>query len=231
MTVQRFPAIVFDFDGTLVDSAADLRTALNRTLAEAGLEPVAGDAVRRMIGDGAAKLVERGFAARAMPLAAPELERWTRRFLEIYEPISADQTAPYPGVVATLEMLAARGHRLGLCTNKPERATRLMLQRLGLDRLLGAVVGGDTLAVRKPRPEPLLAALAGLGIAAASAVMVGDNEHDVATAHAAGVPIVVVAYGYSRTPLDELGADARIAAFAELPSALDALALSRRAEA
>ncbi|MGE0715297.1 MAG: phosphoglycolate phosphatase [Alphaproteobacteria bacterium] len=231
MTVNRFPAIVFDFDGTLVDSAADLRAALNGTLAEASLEPVAIDAVRRMIGDGAAKLVERGFAARGRPLDADALARWTARFLAIYEPISADRTQPYDGVVETLELLASRGHRLGLCTNKPERATRLMLARLGLDRFLSAVVGGDTLAVRKPRPEPLLAALAGLGTAPAGAIMVGDNEHDVATAHGAGVPIVVVSYGYSRTPLDELGADARIDAFAELPVALDRLAVSRPAAA
>lgn len=224
MTLERFPAIVFDFDGTLVDSAADLRRALNILLDGAGLPALPLDAVRRMIGDGVPKLVERGFAAYGRLLDAEALAAATRRFLEIYEPISADNTELYPGVLATLEALAGRGHRLGLCTNKPERATRLILASLGLDRLLSAVVGGDTLPVKKPRPEPLLAALKGLGHPPGRALMVGDNEHDVATARAAGVAVVAVSYGYARVPLDELDADATIDAFAELPAALERLA-------
>lgn len=224
MTLARFPAIVFDFDGTLVDSAADLRVALNTLLGEAGLACQPLDSVRRMIGDGAAKLVERGFAAGGRLLDAKALAVEVKRFLEIYEPISADHTQPYPGVMATLEALAASGHRLGLCTNKPERATRLMLASLGLDRLLTVVVGGDTLPVKKPRPEPLLAVLEGLGFPPDQALMVGDNEHDVATARAAGVPVVAVSYGYARVPLAELSADATIDEFAALPTAMAALA-------
>ncbi len=224
MTLERFPAIVFDFDGTLVDSAADLRVTLNILLGEAGLAPQPLDAVRRMIGDGVPKLVERGFAAAGRPLDGDALATQGRRFLEIYEPISADHTETYPGVLATLEELAARGHRLGLCTNKPERATRLMLASLGLDRLLTSVVGGDTLPVKKPRPEPLLAVLAGLGFPADRGLMVGDNEHDVATAKAAGVPVVAVSYGYARVPLAELHADATIDEFRELPAAIARLA-------
>ncbi|BBK31104.1 phosphoglycolate phosphatase [Stella humosa] len=220
MTPERFPAIIFDFDGTLVDSAADLRTALNRLLAEQGLEPRPLDAVRRMIGDGALKLVERGFAAAGRPVEGDTLARHGKRFLEIYEPISADSTETYPGVMATLEGLAAAGHKLGLCTNKPERATRLMLASLGLDRLLTSVVGGDSLPVKKPDPAPLLAAIAGLGLTPAQALMVGDNEHDVATAKAAGVPVVAVSYGYARVPLAELHADAIIDDFADLPTAI-----------
>ncbi|BBK41262.1 phosphoglycolate phosphatase [Allostella vacuolata] len=224
MTLERFPAIIFDFDGTLVDSAADLRTALNMLLAEARLPAQPIEAVRRMIGDGALKLVERGFAAAGRPVAGDALARQGQRFLELYEPISADSTQPYPGVVETLERLAAAGHRLGLCTNKPERATRLMLETLRLDRLLTSVVGGDTLPVRKPDPAPLLAAIAGLGLAPAQALMVGDNEHDVATAKAAGVPVVAVSYGYARVPLAELHADATIDAFDELPAAIARIA-------
>ncbi|WP_374449512.1 phosphoglycolate phosphatase [Stella sp.] len=224
MTPRRFPAIVFDFDGTLVDSADDLRTALNRLLAEAGLPPHPIAAVRRMIGDGVAKLVERGFAAAGRPVAADELAAQTRHFLAIYEPISADSTRPYPGVPETLAALVGAGHRLGLCTNKPERASRLMLARLGLDRFLSSVVGGDTLPVKKPDPAPLLAAIAGLGLSPSAALMVGDNEHDVATARAAGVPVVAVSWGYSRVPLAELHADATIDDFAELPAAIARLA-------
>ena len=220
MTPLRFPAIVFDFDGTLVDSADDLRTALNRLLAEENLPPHPIAAVRRMIDDGAMKLLERGFPGAGRVVAGDELQTLTRRFLAIYEPISADSTRPYPGVVDTLERLAAAGHRLGLCTNKPERASRLMLASLGLDRFLTSVVGGDTLPVKKPDPAPLLAAIAGLGLPPSAALMVGDNEHDIATAKAAGVPVVAVSWGYARVPLAELDADATIDDFADLPAAI-----------
>ena len=224
MTSRRFPAIVFDFDGTLVDSAPDLHAALNQLLTESGRIGVSLAQVRQFIGDGAAKLVERGLEASGAPLSGSALAERVIRFLAIYEPMSADRTLPYPGVVETLGRLADAGHRMGLCTNKPERATRLMLAALKLDRFLTAVVGGDTLAVKKPRPEPLRSVLDQLGVAPDQAIMVGDNEHDVATAHAAGVKVIVVAYGYARVPLAELRVDGRIEAFADLPAALADLA-------
>ncbi len=211
-------ALVFDLDGTLVDSAADLQAALNETLHEIGAPPLPLAAVRGMIGDGAAALVQRGLAARG--IAQGLLPEHLARFLAIYEADPAARTRTYPGVRETLAALQADGRRLAICTNKPQAATLAVLRALDLESFFAAIVGGDLLSARKPDPRHVLGAVARLGASPAVAAMIGDNEHDVAAAKAADLPIILVRYGYARVPLEQLAADRTIDAFADLPRAL-----------
>lgn len=213
-------AVVFDFDGTLIDSAPDLGLAVSAVLAEHGRRPVTSAEVRAMVGDGAAKLVQRAFAATGPALDSEAVPPVLGRFLEVYERLPVDPACLYPGVVETLESLAGRGIRLGLCTNKPERITRDLLNRLHLAPFFGAVAGGDTLPVRKPDGRPVAWVVERLGAATSTAVMVGDNANDVQAARAAGVPVIVVSYGYPRMPVAELGADAVIDQFDQLLAAI-----------
>ena len=215
----RLKAILFDLDGTLVDSAGDLRDALNALLAEEGLAPLDLQAVKGMVGDGVAKLVERGLTARGAGL--DRLPARVARFMELYEPNAARLTRPYPLVAETLESLRQRGLRLAVVTNKPHAATMRILEALDLARFFDAVVGGDTLSRRKPDPAPLLHAMRALDAAPAETLMVGDNHHDVAAARAAGVPVAVVAYGYGGRPAAELGADRVLDSFAALRRLVD----------
>ena len=211
-------ALVFDLDGTLVDSLDDLAAALAATLAEIGAPALPRDSVRGMIGDGTRALVARALAASNLP--ASLLDELYARFLAHYEAAPAVLTRPYPGVIETLRAFREEGRRLAVCTNKPQRATLAVLRGTGLDGFFVAVIGGDVLAVRKPDPAHLLAALDGVGATPLDAIMVGDNEHDVAMAKAAGVPVVLVRYGYHRVPLATLAADIQLDAFAELPRAV-----------
>jgi phosphoglycolate phosphatase len=214
-------AVLFDLDGTLVDSAEDLREALNEVLAEEGLRPLAAGEVTAMIGDGVLKLLERGLAR-----TGGEIERaglLLPRFLALYTPRASRKTRPYPGVVETLGSLRTAGIRIAVVTNKPEAATAEILRVLGLARFVDAVVGGDTLPHRKPHPAPLVEALRRVGVGASAAVMVGDNRHDVEAARAAGLKTVLVSYGYAHGPPRELGADTVIDRFADLPAALERL--------
>ena len=207
-------AIIFDLDGTLVDSARDLQDATNVLLSEEGLRPISLDEVKSMIGDGAAKLVERAVAATGGDgTRLPEL---IARFLKIYEGNASRYTQAYPGVPDTLKGLHGLGLALAVVTNKPYAATMEILEALGLSGYFGAVVGGDTLPERKPHPAPLLLALERLGVAPGAALMVGDNYHDVQAARAAGVRAFAVTYGYSHKPHAELGADRLIDAMPEL---------------
>lgn len=207
-------AIVFDLDGTLVDSARDLMNATNALLAEEGLRQVSLGEVKSMIGDGAAKLVERALTATGGDLA--RLPECVARFLAIYEAHASRHTQAYPGVPQTLERLRRLGLSLAVVTNKPFAATLDILDALELRAFFDAVIGGDTLPERKPHPAPILAALEQLGVAPEAALMVGDNYHDVQAAHAAGLRAFAVTYGYSHKPHAELGADGLIDAMPEL---------------
>ena len=220
-----FKAVVFDFDGTLVDSVGSIATALNQLLAEEGHPAVPNDAVATMVGDGAIKLIERGFAASGDPIGSDAASRLMPRYepMLVANPPGAESV--YPGVRATLEALHRVGVRLGVCTNKPERPARVALDAVGLADLIDVVIGGDTTPVRKPAAEPLLTALDALGATPADSAMVGDNANDVAAARAAGLPVIVVSYGYPRGPSADLGADLVIDDFAELPRALHRLRL------
>lgn len=211
-------ALVFDLDGTLVDSIPDLEAALNETLREVGAPALPRAAVRFMVGDGTTALVSRALAASGLPetLLADRLAR----FLVLYEAAPVARSRIYPGVVETLAALRRDGRRLAICTNKPQRATLAVLRSLALDGFFAAIIGGDVLSAKKPDPRHLLGAVAALGAATGEAVMIGDNEHDVAAANAAGIPIILVRYGYARVPLSTLPVEIQIDDFAALPDAL-----------
>ena len=214
-------AVAFDLDGTLVDSVADLTHAANLLLTELGRPPVDLPAVRSFVGDGAPKLVERVLAATGGVPAEEEADRCLARFLTIYEADPSAHSQLYPGVADTLDALAAAGLRLGVCTNKPMAATLRLLDDLGIAGRFAAVVGGDSYPTRKPSPEPVLGLLDRLGVQPNEAVFVGDNEHDVAAARAAGVArVLLVPYGYARVPLDTLPHDGILDGFDDLAKRL-----------
>jgi phosphoglycolate phosphatase len=212
--MTQLKAVLFDLDGTLVDSARDLREAVNVLLVEEGRRNLSLDEVKSMIGDGAAKLVER--AVLATGGEGPGLPGLVTRFLDIYEAHATGYTQAYPGARETLEGLKRAGLRMAVVTNKPHEPTLAILTALSLDGFFDAVVGGDTLPERKPHPAPILRALALLGTEPSEALMVGDNYHDVQAARAAGVKAFAVTYGYSHKPHGELGADRLIDALPEL---------------
>jgi phosphoglycolate phosphatase len=218
-------AVVFDLDGTLVDTAPDLHAHLNELLAALGRGPVALASVRPMIGDGARAFIQRALTATGGPPNDVTLDELAARFIARYTEEPLRGGAVFPGAVETLEALAARGVGLGVCTNKPQRPTERLLELLGVARHFGAVIGGDALPVRKPDGGHLRAVLERLGVPEPwAAVMVGDSRNDVLTARALGVPSVVVTFGYTTVPARELGADLVIDRFDELLPALARLA-------
>jgi phosphoglycolate phosphatase len=212
-------AILFDLDGTLVDTAPDLHAALNVALAALGRPGVTSASVRNMIGDGAQRMVELGLAATGGSTAS-ELQTGVAHCLGHYEANISRLSRPFPGVVEALAELRLRGCRLAVCTNKRARFSERLLDDLGLLASFDAVVGGDSLPVRKPDPGHILGTLGKLGAKPAQAVMVGDSANDVNAARAAAVPVIVVSFGYTAVPPRELGADALIDHFDELPAAL-----------
>ena len=209
--------IVFDLDGTLIDSAPDIQCIANALLAREARAPLTLDEARNFIGNGAAVFVQRMRAARDLPDEAQA--RLLADFVARYED-AVDLTRPYPGVVAALETLAAGGHALGVCTNKPVRPTHAVLAHLRLDRFFGTVWGGDSLPVSKPDPAPLEAALDALGDddGTAGAIYVGDSEVDAETARRARVPFLLFTEGYRKSPVDQLPHAASFGHFDAVPA-------------
>jgi phosphoglycolate phosphatase len=198
---QPVRAILFDLDGTLLDTAPDMVGALNALLREHGRAPLAYETVRAVVSHGAARIVKAGFPD-AGPADASGLQR---RFVEIYRNALSVGTQLFPGMAEVLGSLAARHLKSGIVTNKPAWLTEPLLDQLQLRSRFDCVVSGDTLAERKPHPLPLLHAAALAGVAAADCVYVGDAERDVQAAHAAGMRALVADYGYL-----ESGEDSRI---------------------
>lgn len=219
----RLPnAIVWDLDGTLIDSAPDICRALNSVLADAGLETQQEQAVRTMIGNGVPKLVERGFEAVGRPLSASELDVMVGQFMAHYSANPTAHTRMYPGVAETLEKLAAAGVKQGLCTNKPEAVTRSILHQLNIDQYFSAVVGGDTTDARKPDPKPLQVCIDAMGATVGGTIMIGDSAVDAGSARALRVPIGLVAHGYRHTDLADIDADFLVEDIASVPEILTA---------
>ena len=213
-------AVVFDLDGTLVDTAPGMTVLLNALLAGEGRPTLPVEQVRRFIGDGIVRLVERAFAATGAALPAAAAAGFGARLTAALAAAPPGPGDLYPGVAEGVARLAGAGWRLGICTNKPAEAAERALAATGLDTAIGVLVGGGSLPQRKPDPAPLLAAVQQLGAAADAAVYVGDSEVDGATAAAAGVPLVLVTYGYLRGPVDSVPACWRIDRFAELEAVL-----------
>lgn len=211
--------IIFDLDGTLVDSVADIRTAVNLVLADAGHEGLSLSQVRSFIGEGAQMLIRQVIGAVGADEAL--LGQWHRAFLRHYECVMLDDTRPYPGVVEALTVLMDKGARLAVCTNKPEEPARQILAATGLAPFFEAVVGGDTLPTRKPSPEPVQHAMALLG--AGEAVFVGDSEIDAGAAQAAGLPFFLFTEGYRKTPVEQLKHQAVFDHFSQLPERIGEL--------
>ena len=209
-------AILFDLDGTLVDSLPDLAWAINQLLAELGRKPATLADVRTWVGDGVSVLVERCLDATGGPTERP-LADAVKCYLGYYRAHAAVDTRAFPGVLKTLAALRAAGHPLGVCTNKPTDLSVLLLDALGMSDFFMAVVGGDGAPERKPHPGHLLATLDAMGAGDRKALMVGDSLNDVAAAKAAGIPVVAVSFGYTRVPVDAMGADVVIDDFADLP--------------
>lgn len=216
--------LVFDLDGTLVDSVPDLANALNEILRERGYAPLSDAEVAPMVGDGVPALVARAFEARGA--SAAEAVEALPRYIRIYEANATNLTRPYPGVPETLSMLRRRGYRTAVCTNKLQQASQAVLTGLNLAALFDAVAGGDRYPVKKPDKGHLLGVIAELGGSAERAVMIGDSENDAAAAHAAAVPLVMMRYGYARVDPATLGAAAVLDHFADLPNALEQLGLT-----
>ena len=210
-----FDVVAFDLDGTLADTAPDLAAALNRTLGALGRPEVDPDSVRHLVGHGARALLRKALGDDALA------ERGLPLYLDFYAADICVGTSCYPGLEAAMDILDARGARLAICTNKPERLTYLLIDALGWSGRFAAIVGADTLPVRKPDPRPLKEAIARAG--GGRAAFVGDSITDAETARAAGVPFVAVSFGFSDRPVAELGADAVIDDYAQLIGALERL--------
>jgi phosphoglycolate phosphatase len=216
-------AILFDLDGTLVDTAPDLAGTMNDILAKLALPPLPLATVRHQVGHGARALIAHGLKTHGREASAEEIDLMLRAFLDIYGARIANESRAFPGAQVTLDLLTARGARLGIVTNKPEDLTRLLLDALGLADRFGALIGRDTAARPKPHADPILLAAERLKAPIWRTLMIGDSETDVAAARAAGVPVILVRHGYSSVPVEELGADAIIDGFSELIPAAERL--------
>lgn len=216
--------LICDLDGTLVDSAPDLAGALITLLKQEGRPDLSLIQVKSMIGDGVAKLVERGFTATGSCPVSPTFESLVARFLEIYNARLVVETRPYPGAFETLTKLREEGWRLVVCTNKPEAPSREILESLELAPFFEAVAGGDSYSFRKPDPRHLLRLLESAQISPRTAVMFGDGPADIAAARAAKVPSVLATFGYGGTAASDLDPDQSVSAFASLPEALRRIA-------
>ena len=214
------PTVVFDLDGTLVDTAPDLVATLNVIFAGQGLPPVAYEIARNLVGGGARAMIERGLAAERRKLAAGEVDRLVREFIDHYAAHIVDRSRPFPGLETALDVLAAAGCRCAVCTNKLEWLSVRLLGALGLAARFVAICGADTYGLQKPAPGLLRRTVQRAGGLLDRAVMVGDSISDVAMAQAAGVPVIAVDYGYSETPIGELGPDRVISTLADLPAAV-----------
>lgn len=216
-----FPAaIVWDLDGTLVESAPDLANALNSLLVEQGQHTHAVDKVRTMIGHGVGKLIERGFRAAGSPLSDQQVRDLEPRFMEIYMACATENTYLVKHAREALEHFYHAGVRQGLCTNKPVGVTHQILQKLDIAGFFGSVIGGDSTPEKKPDPLPLQTCLAELGVSADQALMVGDSGADVGAARSAGVPVILVPDGYTGAPAETLGADHVVDSIADVKAKL-----------
>lgn len=214
--------IVFDLDGTLVDTAPDLARALNQTMDLEGLPRVKLETVRALVGQGARALIERAAALRGVSFTSERLDALMQEFIGFYREDIARESKLYPGAIETMDALAALGAKFAVCTNKRTDLSAQLLDALGVGERFSAVVGADAVTQRKPHPEHYEAAVARAGGTVRRSVMIGDTVSDVGAARAAGAPVIAVRFGYCDGACETLGADAIIDKY------LDLVPVSRR---
>jgi phosphoglycolate phosphatase len=212
--------IVFDLDGTLIDTAPDLIDTLNLVLGEESLPVVPFATARNMIGGGAKAMIERALAADGRSCSPKEVDHLYKTFIAHYAAHIADRSRPFPKLETTLEHLTAAGHRLAVCTNKLEWLSIRLLQTLKLAQYFSAICGQDTFGMQKPDPEMFRRTVRRAGGEASRAIMIGDSKADIATARAARVPVIAVDFGYSDVPIKALEPDRVISSYADLPAAI-----------
>ena len=223
----RMRGAIFDLDGTLADTSADLIAAANAVLGPRRLPLLDAERDKPVAGRGGKAMIRRALS-RMETSPAPEeagvlVDDLYPALLTAYEGCLAHETRLYEGVEDCLAVLAERGWQLGVCTNKPERLALALLEALGVRDRFGAILGADTLAVRKPDPEHLFETIRRMGARAEHAVLLGDTKTDVDAAAAAGIPCVLTAFGFAAEPLAELRAAAVIHHFDEVPALLERL--------
>jgi phosphoglycolate phosphatase len=219
--------VVFDLDGTLVDTAPDLINALNFVLEREGMPPVPLHAARTMIGAGARKLIERGLELDGRVTSVEDISRLTNDFIDYYADHIADASRPFEGLESALDDLSGRGYRFAVCTNKLEWLSKLLLDQLGLSARFAAICGADTFGVSKPDPAILRQTIALAGGQLSSAIMVGDAGPDIGVARRAGIPVIGVEFGYTEIPIADLKPDLLIGHFRDLPAAVEGLMAAR----
>ncbi len=212
--------IVFDLDGTLIDTAPDLVESLNHTIASRDLAPVGYEDLTHLVGQGARVMIQRAFALRGAPLSEEQIPALLERFIDHYEASMPGKSRPYPGLIAALERLRSAGYILAVCTNKMERLAGPLIERLELTPYFSAITGGDTFAFRKPDPAHILATVERAGGSPGKALMIGDSVNDILAARNGNIPSIAVPFGYSDVPVDTLGASHLIQHFDELTVSL-----------
>ncbi len=222
------PTVVFDLDGTLVDTAPDLINALNFVLAREGLPAVPMKSARNMIGAGARKLLERGLEVDGREVSSGELDRLTADFIDHYAAHIADESRPFEGLERALDDLSSQGCRFAVCTNKLEWLSKLLLDRLKLSSRFSAICGADTFGVAKPDPAILQQTVARAGGHLATTIMVGDAGPDIGVARRAGVPVIGVDFGYTDVPMADLKPDRLIGHMRDLPATVESLLVNRQ---
>lgn len=215
--------LVFDLDGTLVDSLPDLAAATNHALSGLSLPAIPTETLRTTVGFGARRMIVEGLNLSGLTLPEAEIDRLLARFLAYYEPNIARLSRPYEGVVTALEGFREAGARLAVCTNKRLSLAERLLQELSLDGLFAAVAGRDSFPVSKPHPDHIRGAVRMAGGNLARAVMVGDTSIDIAAARAAAIPVVGCDFGYSDAPIETLKPDIVISHYSELDAAIRGL--------
>ena len=223
---MRQPTIVFDLDGTLVDTAPDLLASLNHTLGAGGVRQTDVAGFRSFVGHGGRVMIERAYQAQRQSLSSDEHDRLFALFLEHYGANIPGLSKPYPGVVEALERFRNADFRLAVCTNKTEELSKRLLKGVGIDNYFSAICGQDTFAFRKPDPRHLTETITLAGGHASSAVMIGDSRTDIDTAKAAGIPVVAVDFGYTDRHVREFEPSKIISHFDELtiPVAVELIA-------
>lgn len=221
---RPFEALIFDLDGTLIDSAPDVCAATNRVLAASGRRAITLAEAKNLIGQGGRVLMEKALALTGSPGTPDEVERALEGFLNAYAGRPAEHTTVYPGAREALASLRADGYRLGVCTNKPGRTTAAVMRALALDRFFAVVSCGDEVPYKKPDGRHVLRVVEALDATRETAAMIGDSENDINAARDAGVRSVAVTFGYAHVPHAELGADALIDGFDDLREALRKIA-------